>query len=219
MIVNIITIFPEVFTLLKSSVLGRALEKNLWTLNLIDLKDFKHKKQLDDKPFAGGAGMVLLPEVIYQAISSIKTPGQLFYMSPRGKVIQQHFLSQVSRLKNVTIVCGRYEGIDQRVLDKLQIQEVSVGDYITCGGEAPSIVFVEGFIRLLKGVLGNTESLTTESFNDGLLEHDLYTQPRSWRGIEVPEVLLSGHGKKIAEWKHSNRISNTAAKRPDLIQK
>lgn len=229
--IKILTLFPEVFdNYLKSSILGKALEKNLWSYNLINIRDYskdKHKK-VDDIPFGGGCGMVINPNVIADAIDTNcdVSNTKFYYMSPRGSVFNQKKVNEVLKYKNIAIVCGRYEGVDQRVIDEYNMEEISIGDFVLTGGELPALTMIDCCVRCIEGVLGDFESLDSESFGgansskyDYLLEYPLYTQPRIWRNREVPEILLSGHHKKIEEWKLSESEKITKERRPDLWNK
>lgn len=226
--IKIFTLFPEIFnSYLKSSILGKALEKNLWSYELINIRDYskdRHKK-VDDIPFGGGCGMVINPIVIADAIDNncdIKNT-KFYYMSPRGSVFTQKKVNEVLKHKNIAIVCGRYEGVDQRVIDEYNMEEISIGDFVLTGGELPALTMIDCCVRCIEGVLGDFESLSSESFGgtgiskyDHLLEYPLYTQPRIWRNREVPDVLVSGHHKKIEDWKISESERITKERRPDL---
>ena len=210
----IITIFPEVFPgLLNISLLGKALKKKLWHLSVIDLK--KHAvngKKIDDVPFGGGPGMIIRPDVLQSAYDNIKKNNPQItskkyakvVFSPRGSTLNQNLLLNFSKLKGMVLVCGRYEGIDERFIEKNNFQQVSLGNFVLMGGEIASMATLEGVIRLLPGVLGNKKSLEEESFNDGFLEHPQYTRPRKWKNSYVPDVLLSGNHKEIIKWRKAN---------------
>jgi tRNA (guanine37-N1)-methyltransferase len=216
---NILTLYPEMFPgVLGHSLTGRALKDGLWQLKTTDIRQFatgKHRN-VDDTPAGGGAGMVLRADVLGKAIDSIKSDAPILAMSPRGAPLKQHQVKQLSQGNGVTILCGRFEGIDQRVLDARGIQEVSIGDYILTGGELAAQVLIDACIRLIPRVLGNAESVQEESFSDGLLEHPQYTRPADWEGHKIPDVLLSGNHAKIAEWRKSQAEALTKTRRPDL---
>ncbi|MDA9648968.1 tRNA (guanosine(37)-N1)-methyltransferase TrmD, partial [Alphaproteobacteria bacterium] len=204
------------------SIAGKALVNNLWSLNTINIRDFSNDKngKVDDVPFGGGHGMVLKPEVLDRALKSVVDHnGPRVYLSPRGRKFDQSFAKDLSKEKGVVFICGRYEGVDERFLTHNDIQEVSVGDYVLSGGEIGAQLIMDATIRLLPNVIGNSKGLVEESFEGGLLEYPLYTQPRIWNGIEVPEVLLSGDHKKIETWKIKMSEKITKLKRPDLWSK
>ncbi len=218
--VTFLTLFPEAFPgVLDVSILGRAKEQGIWTYDTVDIRSFgegKHR-QVDDTPAGGGAGMVLRPDVMADAIDSIDRAGRpLIYMSPRGKPLNQEKVRELSAGKGMIILCGRFEGLDQRVIDEYDIEEVSIGDFVLAGGEVAAQTMTEACIRLLPGVAGNEESLEHESFETGLLEHPHYTKPRNWKNRPTPEVLLSGDHKKIDKWRLDESLALTKARRPDL---
>lgn len=228
---KILTLFPEMFEpYLTSSVLGRGLKKKLWSYELINIRDYskeKHKK-VDDTPFGGGCGMIINPEVISNAIDNTCIPNitKIYYMSPRGSLFNQKKVNDIIKYKEVAIICGRYEGIDQRVIDEYKIEEISIGDFVLTGGELPALSIIDSCVRCIDGVLGDSNSINSESFGgiknsqyDYLLEYPLYTQPRKWRNNNVPEVLLSGNHKKIEEWKLEESKKITKERRPDLWEK
>jgi tRNA (guanine37-N1)-methyltransferase len=224
---NILTLFPEMFPgSLGHSLAGKALEKNLWSLATIDIRDFATDKHgtVDDTPFGGGAGMVMRPDIVDAAIRSIANPGRLLVMSPKGRVFDQALAAELVAGPGVTIVCGRYEGIDQRVIDAHDALEVSIGDYILSGGEPAAMIVLDACLRLLPGVLGNEATSIEESFVDGLLEYPHYTRPASWtdgQGVErkVPDMLLSGHHERIRVWRREQAERITQTRRPDLWQR
>ncbi len=225
--VNILTLFTDMFpSFLGSSLSGKALAKGIWSLNVTDIREYTadvHKK-VDDTPCGGGAGMVLKPDILDQAIAGTKKPGRLIYMSPRGRLLDQSLVKELSKEENITILCGRYEGIDQRIIDAYNIEEISVGDYILSGGEPAALTLLDSCIRLLDGVMGNNETVSEESFENGLLEYPLYTKPISWQdrngeARKVPEILLSGHHKNIKAWRLEQSEKITKEKRPDLWKK
>lgn len=220
---TVLSLFPEMFPgTLAFSIAGKALVNNLWSLNTINIRDFSNDKngKVDDVPFGGGHGMVLKPEVLDTALKSvIDYDGPRIYLSPRGRKFDQSFAKDLSKEKGVVFICGRYEGVDERFLTHNDIQEVSVGDYVLSGGEIGAQLIMDATIRLLPNVIGNSQGLVEESFEGNLLEYPLYTQPRVWNGIEVPEVLLSGDHKKIEIWKIKMSEKITKLKRPDLWSK
>ncbi|MFN5351579.1 MAG: tRNA (guanosine(37)-N1)-methyltransferase TrmD [Alphaproteobacteria bacterium] len=223
---SILTLFPSVFPpYLHESILGQALEKKLWSYDLINIRDFsdnKHNK-VDDTPFGGGAGMVLKPEVVAKAVESINLKQKIIYLSPKGKVFNQKMAVELAKEPNLTLLSGRYEGVDERVIDYFQMEEVSVGDYILTGGELPALILIDAIVRNIKGVLGNDESLKEESFSINnsckLLEYPIYTKPQIWRGVKVPDELLTGNHQLIKEWRLKQSLQETLKKRPDLKTK
>jgi tRNA (guanine37-N1)-methyltransferase len=221
MIVKIFTLFPEMFiNYLNSSIIGRAVNKQ-WQYEMINIRDYskaKHK-HVDDVPFGGGEGMIIKPDVVADAIDdNCKKNTKIYYMSPRGELLKQEKIKEVLKHEEIAIVCGRYEGLDQRVIDYYAMEELSIGDYILTGGELPAMVFIDVCVRSLEQVI-KKESLENESFSNGLLEYPLYTQPREWRGAEVPEILLGGHHKNISDWKLKKSEEITKIRRPDLWKK
>ena len=220
---TVLSLFPEMFPgTLAFSIAGKALVNNLWSLNTINIRDFSNDKngKVDDVPFGGGHGMVLKPEVLDRALKSVVDHNRpRIYLSPRGRKFDQSFAKDLSKEKGVVFICGRYEGVDERFLTHNDIQEVSVGDYVLSGGEVGAQLIMDAKIRLLPNVIGNSKGLVEESFEGDLLEYPLYTQPRIWNGIEVPEVLLSGDHKKIETWKIKMSEKITKLKRPDLWSK
>ena len=219
---NVLTLFPDMFDCIKQSILGKAIEKNLIQINLINIRDFskdKHKK-VDDTPYGGGAGMVIRPDVVYDAYSSIKDEkAKVVYMSPQGNVLNQRKVEQLSKEEHLIILCGHYEGIDQRVLDEIVDEEISIGDYVLTGGEIPAMVLIDSISRYVEGVI-STESTAEESFsNNNLLEYPQYTRPEEFHNIKVPEVLISGHHENIRKWRRCKSLENTYNKRPELLDK
>jgi tRNA (guanine37-N1)-methyltransferase len=222
---NILTLYPDIYPgYLGYSLLGKALEKKIWELNIYNLRDFgegKHKS-VDDKPFGGGAGMIIKPDILGDAIEEtlIKNHDQqkLVYLSPKGKPFKQVDAEKFSQSNGVSILCGHFEGIDQRVIDIYEVEEISMGDYVLTGGEVASFAFLDAIIRLLPGVLGNEISIKDESFSDNLLEYPQYTKPQEYKNIKVPDVLLSGNHEKIAEWRREKSIEITEKNRPDLLK-
>ena len=221
---NILTIFPEMFPgTLSGGVVGRALDKKIWSMDVINIRDFavNNYGSVDDEQFGGGAGMVMRPEPLGDALDSVKKRGKIIYFSPRGKVLNQHLVREFVADKDATytLLCGRYEGIDERILQEYDVTEVSIGDYILSGGEIAAQVFIDSCVRLLDNVLGGgTESTANESFEIGGLEWPLYTRPSVWRGHNVPEVLLSGHHGNIERWRKQQSDELTKERRPDLIK-
>ena len=223
--IDIITLFPEMFEpVLGGSIIGRAQKSGALEIHLHQLRDFafdKHKR-VDDTPYGGGMGMLMKAEPIALCFESIceeiGARPHFVYMSPQGKTITQKRLREVAELENICILCGHYEGVDQRLLDECIDEESSIGDYVLTGGELPAMVFTDALSRLVPGVLSNNECFTEESHFNGLLEYPQYTKPSNWRGIEVPEVLLSGHHANIAKWQKEKSLEVTAKKRPDLLE-
>jgi tRNA (guanine37-N1)-methyltransferase len=221
------TLFPQVFEgYLNESIIKRAVEKGLIEIYLYNIRDFsknKHKK-VDDYPFGGGAGMVMTPQPIYDTYNyiidkfNIKDP-KVIYLTPKGKVYNQELAQDFSTDEDIILLCGHYEGIDQRIIDLIVTYEISIGDYVLTGGELPALILVDSISRLIPGVLGQEESFMEESFKDNLLEYPHYTRPREFMDQKVPDVLLSGNHKMIDEWRRQKSIEITARKRPDLIKK
>ena len=220
--VKILTIFPEIFPgFLGCSLTGKALDKGLWKLETVNIRDYAFDKHgsVDDTPCGGGAGMIMRPDVLDAALKANYDKGRLIYMSPRGEPLTQAKVHELSLEEEITVVCGRFEGIDERVLEARNIEEISIGDYILTGGEQAAMIMLDAVVRLIPGVLGNAESTADESFENGLLEHPQYTRPIVWDGREVPEVLLSGHHQNIADWRHEKAMELTKRKRQDLYKK
>ena len=221
---NILTIFPEMFPgTLAGGVVGRALERGVWSYDAINIRDFaiNNYGSVDDEQFGGGAGMVMRTDALGAAIDSIKNRGKIIYFSPRGPRLNQHMVREFAADADAmyTLLCGRYEGIDQRIIEEYDIMELSIGDYILSGGEIAAQVFVDSCVRLIDNVLhGGTESTANESFEIGGLEWPLYTRPSAWRGRKVPEVLLSGHHGNIERWRKQQSDAITQERRPDLIK-
>lgn len=218
--INVLTLFPEMFTAVTdSSILGKAGEKGILDFNIINIRDFskdKHNKA-DDTPYGGGVGMVMFCQPIFDALRSISAEGKkIMYMSPRGKVLDQAKIEELAQLDEMVILCGHYEGVDQRVLDYWDMEEVSIGDYILTGGELAAMVMIDAVSRFVPDVLGTKESATEESIYSGLLEYDQYTKPREYGGLEVPEVLFNGNHKLIHLWQLRNSLELTKERRPDL---
>ena len=220
--VTVLTVFPELFPgFLGYSLTGKALEEQKWQLQAVNIRDyaFDRHKSVDDTPCGGGAGMIMRPDVLGRAIEANHTRGRIIYMSPKGRPLTQKLVHELSREEELTIVCGRFEGIDERVIEAYNVEEISIGDYILTGGEQAAQIMLDAVVRLLPGVLGNEASLEDESFENFLLEYPQYTRPTEWEGRSVPEVLLSGHDRKIADWRREQAEIATKAKRPDLFKK
>jgi tRNA (guanine37-N1)-methyltransferase len=219
---SILTLFPEMFPgTLAHSLAGKALREGKWGYEAVDIRSFatdKHRT-VDDHPAGGGAGMVLKPDILAKAIDGTPHKGPRLLMSPRGTPLTQGLVRDLAAGEGCMIICGRFEGIDQRVIEARQLQEVSVGDYVLSGGEPAALVLLDAVIRLLPGVMGHDQSHAEESFEDGLLEHPHYTKPNTWEGLEIPAILQSGDHKAIAKWKAAQREALTKARRPDLHDK
>lgn len=221
---DVLTLFPEMFDAVKSSIIGRAMNNNLIELNLINFREFSTDKQkhVDDCPYGGGAGMVIKPEPIYAAYQSITKDlnykPKVVYMSPQGKVLTQQIARSLAKEEHLILLCGHYEGIDQRVLDEIVDEEISIGDYVLTGGELPAMVLIDSVSRNIDGVI-KAESVEDESFSDGYLEYPQYTRPEVFMGRKVPDVLLSGHHANIEKWRREQSVEITKRKRPDLIKK
>ena len=218
--IDILTLFPEMFSPLKESIIKRAVENKKVEINIINIRSFANAPHFkcDDEPFGGGAGMVMMCEPIFKAIESINTPdSKIIYLSPRGKVFNQKMAQDYSKLNHIILLCGHYEGIDQRIIDYFNIEEISIGDYILTGGELPAMVLADSIIRLLPGVLSD-DSTVEESFSNNLLEYNQYTRPAVYRDMAVPDILLSGNHKKIEEFRHNQSLEITKKNRPDLLK-
>ncbi|OJX13984.1 MAG: tRNA (guanosine(37)-N1)-methyltransferase TrmD [Caedibacter sp. 37-49] len=221
---KVFTIFPEMFPgPLETSLVGRALNKGTWNLEAINLRDYatdKHRS-VDDTSFGGGPGMVLRPDIIDAALQDHYNvrPNTLIYLSPRGIPLTQEYVKKLAKQSHLGLLCGRFEGVDQRVLDAWHIEEVSLGDFILSGGEIAAMAILDAVVRLLPGVLGEQESLNEESFNENLLEYPQYTRPQNWKNYAVPEVLLSGHHEKIKAWRKAESEKLTRERRADLWQR
>lgn len=219
--IDILTLFPEMFDGFKNeSIIKRAIESKKVEINTCNFRDFaknKHKK-VDDTPYGGGAGMVMEPTVVYDAYCSVKEPNaKVIYMSPQGKTLNQQMVQDLAKEENIILLCGHYEGIDQRVIDEIVDEEISIGDYVLTGGELPAMVLIDSVSRYVEGVL-KEDSIQEESFTNGLLEYPQYTRPEIFLGKRVPEVLLSGHHENIKKWRKNQSIINTFLKRPDLLR-
>lgn len=220
----VLTIFPQMFPgPLGYSLSGRALEEGLWMLETIDIRDFamdKHRS-VDDAPAGGGPGMVMRADVVGSAIDAARRrhpAGPLIYLSPRGRPLTQARVRTLSSEPATILLCGRFEGVDERVLEARCAEEISIGDYVLSGGELAAMVLIDAVVRLLPGVVGESASLADESFEQGLLEYPQYTRPRTWEGREIPEVLLSGDHARIAAWRRAKALELTRARRPDLLE-
>ena len=218
--INVISIFPEILDSSFKGLTGKALEKNIAKLKLIDLKEFSNNDygSIDDAPYGGGEGMVIGVEPLEKSLKTIKKPGHIIYLTPQGKVFNQKKAVNLSKFKDLTLICGRYEGIDQRFIDNYVDEEVSIGDYILSGGEIAASVIIDAILRNLDDVIGNQDSVNKDSHSDGKLKGHVYTRPVDFKGKKVPEILLSGDHKKINEWKLANSLWVTREKRPDLFK-
>jgi len=225
--INILTLFPEAFPgPLALSLAGKAMKSGIWNLETYNIRDYAHDKHqtVDDKPFGGGNGMVMRPDILGAAIDDVKSknPGtRLIYMSPRGAVFNQAKAVELSKENNITIICGRFEGIDERVIEKYQIEEISLGDFILSGGEIAAMAVIDACLRLVNGVIVSRsalleESFGGESFHSNLLEYPQYTRPADWGGMSVPDVLISGNHAEVAKWRLQKAQELTKARRPDL---
>ncbi len=221
--VKIFTLYPDFFPgILSKGIYGRAIEKSLWNLDVINIRDYaKDKyKTVDDSPYGGGEGMVLKPDVVAKALDqNLKKNEKIIYLTPKGKTFDQNKAKKFLNEKKINILCGHFEGIDQRVIESRGIEEISIGDYILSGGETAAYVILDSILRLVPGVLGNENSYKDESFENGLLEYPQYTKPQIWEKTPVPEVLLSGDHSKIKDWRLSQSEAITRHRRPDLWQK
>lgn len=223
---DVLTLFPEMFDILNESIIGRAKEKRLINVNLINIRDFsknKHKK-VDDTPYGGGAGMVIQPDVVYDAYKTVVKNNEksektkVIYMSPQGEKLDQQKVEELSKQEHLILLCGHYEGIDQRVLDTIVDEEISIGDYVLTGGELPAMVLIDSVSRYVDGVL-KEGSTTEESFSQGLLEYPQYTRPEVFEDQQVPEVLRSGNHQMIDKWRREQSLKRTLERRPDLLKK
>lgn len=219
MIIDVLTLFPEMFESLNHSIIKRAQDDGIVTINVTNIRDFAAAPHFkcDDEPYGGGAGMVMLCDPLFKAIDSVIRPNsKVYYMSPRGKVFNQALAKDMSTYEHIVLLCGHYEGIDQRVIDYYNIQELSIGDYVLTGGELPAMVVIDTIARLIPNVI-TSESLDSESFSNNLLEYDQYTRPAEYKGMKVPDILLSGHHANIEKWRKQNSLDNTRKNRPDLL--
>jgi tRNA (guanine37-N1)-methyltransferase len=220
---TVLTLFPELFPgPLGASLAGRALERDLWRLHAIDLRSFAadRHQSVDDTPFGGGAGMVMRPDIVARAVDAVVArgaPGPLIYLSPRGEPLRQKLVAELAAGPGAVLLCGRYEGVDHRVIEARGFREVSLGDFVLSGGELAAMTLIDACVRLLPGVVGDAASLAEESFTGGLLEYPHYTRPQVWEGRAVPDVLLSGHHARIDAWRREQALAITTSRRPDLV--
>jgi tRNA (guanine37-N1)-methyltransferase len=220
---QVLTLYPEIFPgPLNKGLYGKAMAKKLWSLDVINIRDAaldKHKT-VDDTPYGGGTGMLMKPDVLAKSIDeNVNNRDRIFYLSPKGKIFNQKLAQQLSREKSFSLICGHFEGVDERVLSTRNIEEISIGDYVLSGGETAAFVVLDSVLRLLPGVLGNEKSTSEETFENGLLEYPQYTKPQIWEKKSVPEVLLSGDHAKIKDWRLSQSEAITRDRRPDMWQK
>ena len=221
--VQIFTLYPELFPgLLNKGLYGKALSNNIWNLKIVNIRDYssdKHKT-VDDTPFGGGSGMLIKPDVLANSLDqNVKPNEKIYYLTPKGKLFSQKLAKKLSKEKTINLICGHFEGVDQRVIDTRNIEELSIGDYVLSGGETAALVVLDSILRLIPGVLGNDQSISEESFENGLLEYPQYTKPQIWEKKSVPDVLLSGDHAKIKDWRLSESEAITRDRRPDLWQK
>ena len=223
---QILTLFPEMFPgVLGHSLAGRALAEGLWGLHTLNIRDFATDKHhtVDDTPYGGGAGMVMRPDVVAAALRGAETrfgrAARRIYLSPRGRVLDQPMVQDLVAADSVLLLCGRYEGLDQRVIEAKNLEEISLGDFVLAGGESAAMALLDACVRLLPGVMGNAETIAEESFTAGLLEYPHYTRPALWEGRAVPEILLSGHHEKVKTWRQAQAEAITRERRPDLWKK
>lgn len=219
---SVLTLFPEMFNVLNESIIGRAVKKGIIETEFINIRDFskdKHRR-VDDYPYGAGGGMVMAPQPIYDAYKSVigENRPHTIYMSPQGKTLTQKKAKELSSYEHIVILCGHYEGVDERVLEEIVDEEISIGDYVLTGGEMPAMVLIDCVSRMVQGVLDSEETAQAESHYDGLLEYPQYTRPPEFMGRMVPEVLLSGHHANIEKWRREKSIIRTAKKRPDLLE-
>lgn len=223
--IDIMTLFPEMCeAFLNESIIGRARANNLVEINCVNIRDFtldKHNR-VDDAPYGGGTGMLMQTQPIYDCFMSLckdeKKP-HLIYMSPQGKTLTQQRVKELSSFEHIIILCGHYEGVDERVIEEIVDEEISIGDYVVTGGEMPALILTDSISRMLDGVLANEDAYSLESHYNGLLEYPQYTRPYEWHGRKVPEVLMSGHHQNIEKWRHEQSLERTKKRRPDLIEK
>jgi tRNA (guanine37-N1)-methyltransferase len=227
--IDILTLFPRIFAgPLEESIIGKARERGLLSVQVHDIRNYasgKHR-QADDAPYGGGPGMVLMPDPVYKAVDDVlgksgqkssKSKPKVILMSPSGQVLSQQKAIKLSKEEYLLIICGRYEGVDDRVREKLSAEEISIGDYVLTGGEIPAMVLLDSVVRQVPGVVGEDDSLKSESFYEGLLDHPSYTRPEKWEGMSVPEVLVSGDHEKVRQWRRKESLRRTFQKRPDLL--
>ena len=220
---QIFTLYPELFPgPLNKGLYGKALSNNIWNLKVVNIRDYsldKHKT-VDDTPFGGGSGMLIKPDVLANSLDqNVKTNEKIYYLTPKGKLFSQKLAKKLSKEKTINLICGHFEGVDQRVIDTRNIEELSIGDYVLSGGGTAALIVLDSILRLIPGVLGNDQSISEESFENGLLEYPQYTKPQIWEKKSVPEVLLSGDHAKIKDWRLSKSEAITRDRRPDLWQK
>ena len=217
---DVLTLFPEMFEPLKQSIIKRATESEIININLVNIRDFsedKHNK-VDDTPYGGGAGMLIRPDVVYDCFNSVKDENaKVIYLSPQGKKLCQSKVEELAKEKHLILLCGHYEGIDQRVIDKIVDEEISIGDYVLTGGEIPAMVLIDSVSRYVDGVLAK-DSKIEESFSNGLLEYPQYTRPEIFMNEKVPEILISGHHENINKWRKMQALKNTFKKRPEMLE-
>lgn len=218
---DVLTLFPEMFEPIQQSILGRASKNHILEFNFVNMRDFSKNKHLkvDDTPYGGGAGMVIMPDIVYDSYSSItnKENAKVIYLSPQGQTLNQAKVQEFSKEQHLILLCGHYEGIDQRVLDEIVDEEISIGDYVLTGGELPAMVLIDSVSRYVEGVLSEG-STSEESFSQGLLEYPQYTRPEEFKGQKVPEVLRSGHHENIKKWRKEQSLEITKKNRPDLLK-
>lgn len=222
--IDFLTLFPEMFNgVLNQSILKRAQDKNMLTVNTVDFRHFAENKhnQVDDYPYGGGQGMVLKPEPVFNAMKDLKRTDKtrVILMCPQGRPFSQAIAEELSEAEHIVFICGHYEGYDERIRENLVTDEISMGDYVLTGGELPAMTMTDAIVRLIPGVLGNEQSHQDDSFSDGLLEFPQYTRPREYKGMTVPDVLLSGNHANIEKWRHEQKLIRTLHKRPDLLEK
>ena len=219
---HVLTLFPEMIEQgMGTSIMGRAMEQGLIRLTATNIRDFSTNKHstVDDYAYGGGAGMVMRADVVYDAYKSVQNENaKVIYLTPQGKKLDQKKVEELSKEKHLILLCGHYEGIDQRVIDKIVDEEISIGDYVLTGGELPAMVLIDSVSRYVEGVLSES-STNEESFSQGLLEYPQYTRPETFEGVKVPEILLSGHHENIKKWREEKSLENTKLKRPDLLEK
>ena len=224
--IDILTLFPEMCeSVLSESIIGRARQGGKVDINCIDIRNYtldKHRR-VDDKPYGGGMGMVMAPQPIYDCFMAlcddIGVKPHLIYMTPQGKTLTQERVKELSKLENIAILCGHYEGVDERVIEALEPEEISIGDYVLTGGELPALIVADSVSRMLPGVLSDDECFEEESHFNSLLEYPQYTHPSQWQGRQVPEILLSGHHAKVEEWRRQRSLERTFERRPDMLEK
>lgn len=220
---DVLTLFPEMFEPIKQSIIGRATLKNLLEINLVNIRDFSMDKHghVDDTPYGGGAGMLMKPDVVYRAYNSIENhkTAKVIYLTPQGENLSQKKVEELAKEEHIILLCGHYEGIDERVIEKINPEEISIGDYVLTGGEIPAMVLIDSVSRYAPGVLKKGSTSEESHSQDGLLEYPQYTKPEEFEGIKVPTILLSGHHENIAKWRRKEAIKNTYSKRPELLKK